>query len=329
MFRLLFWRRNFQNCDKKLREQGADSLTMEDLTMLKQGLDRLAYIKFEEDALEWVDKTGILSALRLLTNRANFDDDTVEMATTLRQRWMEKNFNPGPISSKEEESASESESEAENIQPVSFGAFSQSLMHGILRYRNARGHMTMKLDPRGLKRRADVFGHNGLTVGDWWPYQLCALRDGAHGSKQGGIAGRAHSGAFSIVVSAESEYGNEDSGDRLSYLGTQHIGPEGTTMLTNATKSLIMSIRTGNPVRVIRRGPSPTSRIYPSCGFRYDGLYTVTARTPVRARRDSPGEHDFYKFTLVRNAGQPPLSNARNRPTPAEYTAYHRLTNSA
>jgi len=100
-------------------------------------------------------------------------------------------------------------------------------------------------------------------------------------------------------------------------------------ILTNATKALIMSIHTRKPVRVIRRGPSATSRVYPSCGFRYDGLYTATARSLVRARRNSTDEHDFYKFTLVRNPGQPPLSDARRRPTQAEYAAYSRLTNSA
>jgi hypothetical protein len=36
------------------------------------------------------------------------------------------------------------------------------------------------------KRSADVFGNNGLSVGDWWPYQLCALRDGVHDSRQTG-----------------------------------------------------------------------------------------------------------------------------------------------
>ena len=97
------------------------------------------------------------------------------------------------------------------------------------------------------------------------------------------------------------------------------------TILTSATKSLIMSIHTRKPVRVIRRGPSPGSRIYPSCGFRYDGLYTVTGRSLVRAKRNSPDEHDFYKFTLVRNPDQPPLSEARMRPTTDEYLAYNRL----
>ena len=50
-------------------------------------------------------------------------------------------------------------------------------------------------------RDCRVFGHNGLVVGQWWPFRICALRDGAHGSAQGGIAGNSEVGAWSVVVS--------------------------------------------------------------------------------------------------------------------------------
>ena len=48
------------------------------------------------------------------------------------------------------------------------------------------------------------FGHNGLTVGQWFPFRICALTAGAHGATQAGIAGSEKIGAFSIVVSSES-----------------------------------------------------------------------------------------------------------------------------
>lgn len=48
------------------------------------------------------------------------------------------------------------------------------------------------------------FGHNGLTVGQWFPFRICALNAGAHGATQAGIAGSEKIGAFSIVVSSES-----------------------------------------------------------------------------------------------------------------------------
>lgn len=48
------------------------------------------------------------------------------------------------------------------------------------------------------------FGHNGLTVGQWFPFRICALNAGAHGATQAGIAGSENTGAFSVVVSSES-----------------------------------------------------------------------------------------------------------------------------
>jgi hypothetical protein len=48
-----------------------------------------------------------------------------------------------------------------------------------------------------------VFGHNGLSIGDWWPMQICVLRDGAHGSRMGGISGSIEEGAWSIIVSGK------------------------------------------------------------------------------------------------------------------------------
>lgn len=44
------------------------------------------------------------------------------------------------------------------------------------------------------------FGENGLKVGDWWPFQVAAVRDGAHGASMAGIAGGQNDGAKSIVV---------------------------------------------------------------------------------------------------------------------------------
>jgi len=61
-----------------------------------------------------------------------------------------------------------------------------------------------KLTDKSQKVDCDVVGDNGLKVGRWWPFRICALRDGAHGAMQGGIAGGATGGTYSIVVSRES-----------------------------------------------------------------------------------------------------------------------------
>ena len=58
-----------------------------------------------------------------------------------------------------------------------------------------------KLKDKTLKIPSNVVGNNGLEVGQWWPLRICALQAGAHGAMQGGIAGGATEGTFSIVVS--------------------------------------------------------------------------------------------------------------------------------
>ena len=50
------------------------------------------------------------------------------------------------------------------------------------------------------KRPANVVGHNGISIGQWWPFRVCMIRDGAHGASQGGIDGGETSGAYAIVV---------------------------------------------------------------------------------------------------------------------------------
>lgn len=68
---------------------------------------------------------------------------------------------------------------------------------------NTAGRRGLKLANKDLKVNCNVFGANGLEVGDWWPYRICALNDGAHGATQAGIAGNANTGTFSIVVSRQ------------------------------------------------------------------------------------------------------------------------------
>ena len=50
------------------------------------------------------------------------------------------------------------------------------------------------------KRPWNVVGHNGISVGQWWPFRACMIRDGAHGASQGGIDGGEKTGAYAIVV---------------------------------------------------------------------------------------------------------------------------------
>ena len=78
------------------------------------------------------------------------------------------------------------------------------VMRGIVIVEGKRRGYKLDQNAEPPPRSCDVVGHNGLTVGQWWPRRICALRDGAHGSSMGGIAGSANTGAYSIVVSSMS-----------------------------------------------------------------------------------------------------------------------------
>lgn len=66
------------------------------------------------------------------------------------------------------------------------------------------------IDPDYARPSAKVSGDNGLAVGEWWPYRVCALRDGAHGESQAGISGSVADGAHSVVVAGAYEGVDEE-----------------------------------------------------------------------------------------------------------------------
>lgn len=59
----------------------------------------------------------------------------------------------------------------------------KGIMHGVvMKIAKVR---TWVLDSRYPKKDAKVYGHNGIPVGTWYPFQVVALFNGAHGSKMG------------------------------------------------------------------------------------------------------------------------------------------------
>lgn len=179
------------------------------------------------------------------------------------------------------------------------------IMRGILVARGQRGRIYI-FDPNYPLRRAAVFGHNGLAVGQWWPLQKAAQRDGAHGSAQAGIYGRAGDGAYSVVVSGAYADLDGDEGDRIHYSGSGSHGHSDTTpRITAATSTLQRSQETGLPIRVLRAA-SGSGRA-PVVGIRYDGLYTV-----VSSRIRLNGTNGAYiQFCLQRLPNQPPIDLTR------------------
>ncbi|QDS70963.1 hypothetical protein FKW77_007249 [Venturia effusa] len=133
------------------------------------------------------------------------------------------------------------------------------------------------IDPK-FKKDWRFFGEGQFVAGQWWPMQLCAVRDGAHGSAQAGIAGikttdASPGGATSIVLS-EGHKEDIDQGEEIWYCGTE--AKIGDNEPTASTKLMLESVASNKPVRVMRSSSLPVTNKYrPVKGFRYDGLYEV------------------------------------------------------
>lgn len=262
-----------------------------------------------------------------------------EMATELYTRWTSGNLGIAPLNSAVFEDIEDDTAESEdyNDGPAGTGrvgfqrlsAAARQLMVGVTSTRNVNGRLVNSLDPNyGDKKGSDIFGHNDLTVGQWWPYQICALRDGAHGSFQGGIYGRDQVGTFSIVTSAESKYSDRDEGDVLYYSGSYDDPAndnDTAPQLTKNTRLLLKSIHTRKPIRVIRKGPGKKNSFYPRAGYRYDGLYRAM-NYEIKSGRE--GQRDYYRFRLERCPGQVPLTDPsiKGHPSRSEYEMFMELT---
>lgn len=167
-----------------------------------------------------------------------------------------------------------------------------------------------------FKVSALYVGAGDLINGQWWPLQICLIRDGVHGEIEAGICGVPGKGAFSIVVSSGG-YDNIDEGDTIKYCGTSgSLGKE-----TGNTNLMRESLRLRNPVRVIRSSASHGKKksVYqPVKGMRYDGLYEVVEDELLDQQTA------MHRFTLRRLAGQSPVRyiGVEARPTPEEQYQY-------
>jgi len=163
---------------------------------------------------------------------------------------------------------------------------------------------------------AKYHGEGELILGQWWPTQLCTVRDGAHGSSQGGIYGDKEEGTYSIVLSGGGGYHDKDEGDIIEYSGTE--GKDFTP--TDATLSMIKSAELGNEFRVIRSSQLIKKNPHrPEVGLRYDGLYTIKSFQLVDKGTQ------IHRFLLERCPGQEPIrsgQNASTRPTFYEISEY-------
>lgn len=201
---------------------------------------------------------------------------------------------------------------------------SNGIMHGLARSIRGGGRASMILDKRFPRIPCNRYGDNGLTPGDWFPYQMVALARGAHGSRQGGIHGDRVHGAYSIVVSSTYHHLDKDEGNVLYYSGA---GSDDNTD-PNVVKpgkydaTLVASISSRKPVRVLRAS-NKSNHFAPSVGIRYDGLYRVVRQdTP----RKNPKGGLYQRFVLERLPGQPDLREIADLiPTPEQRRQFEKI----
>ena len=198
------------------------------------------------------------------------------------------------------------------------GIFDTSLYRGIAigKKKNTkidRAGSANRLEP-GYEGRLDgkFFGNKHLLNGQWWPHQLCALRDGAHNSAQAGIAGDREEGAWSVILGGDPRYPDIDNDDEVQYCGT--AAAEDATEPTTATQYMKRSVEVGHPVRVIRSENCKNAELRPKKGYRYDGLYKVVDEELIDIKKQ------LWRFKMQRLPGQDPIraTGAGERPTQQE-----------
>jgi hypothetical protein len=176
------------------------------------------------------------------------------------------------------------------------GDYDPSLLRGIERRQrivNKRCVVSYSIQREySFKRDAGIPGHNDLFIGQWWPLQICAVRDGAHGLIEASV-GTNNGRAVSVIIGG-GVYANED---HLEYVW--YCGPPGRNgSLSAASRALETGILSGQPVRVLRSAGARTP-YSPAVGLRYDGLYNVV--------EGKDAEQGGSKFKLVRCAPQDPV----------------------
>ena len=202
------------------------------------------------------------------------------------------------------------------------GIFETDLLRGIIagqpgtKKNNFEDKTVDKIDPNYNGRTNAKFHGNGLLLnGQWWPTQLTAVRDGAHGATMAGISGAEGAGAYSCIMSGGHDYPDEDHGSTVLYCGTDST--DGA--ITAPTKLLLESKDNGEPVRVLR-SHNLKSDFAPEVGFRYDGLYKVVG---VENLDGAASVRQRHRFKLVRCEGQAPIrgQGPEKRPTWQEMEA--------
>ena len=150
------------------------------------------------------------------------------------------------------------------------GRFETDLLAGITTVLGEHGAHRTQDRSYVFSATSQYIGSGMLVVGDWWPFQICCVRDGAHGEMEAGISGDFVNGAFSIVMSGCKYENDVDDGDRIEYCGTKGNGNDESA----GTKQLLLSHANNNSIRVLRSHSLPKENKYrPVKGIRYGKVF--------------------------------------------------------
>ncbi|KAL1954590.1 hypothetical protein VTO42DRAFT_885 [Malbranchea cinnamomea] len=188
---------------------------------------------------------------------------------------------------------------------------------------NGPGGVSRSIDPQfAFRRQSGFIGEGHLRNGQWWPWQIAAVRDGAHGDSEAGISGH-DSLAVSIVLSSSGKgrsYADIDQGDKISYCGTRGKDKQ----VSAGTQLMLESAKRSTPIRVLRSAKLPSINPYrPASGLRYDGLYIIVGKEIIDE------ESMLYRFELERCKDQTPIryQGKEARPTAQEQEEFRRIQN--
>ena len=150
---------------------------------------------------------------------------------------------------------------------------------------------------------------NGIIKnGMWWPFQICAVRDGVHGESEAGIHGQKNQGAFSVVISGKG-YANIDNGKVIEYCGTE--GSEDSNEPSSGT-ALLLKAQTKNQAIRVLRSAALKSQYAPSYGIRYDGLYRIQDAVVLDQSKN------MHRFTMHRLPNQTPIRHQGDEKRPSD-----------
>ncbi|KXJ93874.1 PUA-like domain-containing protein [Microdochium bolleyi] len=300
---------------------------------LKDARVYLAWLDYSTDLSRGdIDISGWKNTVeKLLSTKNSLPEDIIDRATELKEKF-EQTTVTEDVDQDEDQSADSGEDDdlATGSQTVAGTAMTElalppanhpifgrdGIMHGVITGRGKNNRIVRRLNPLLQRKKTTVYGHNGIPVGAWFPLQLVALFNGAHGSAMGGIHGDTQLGAYSIVIANTYDDLDTDDGDMIYYSGSnshKNTDPKRPAESTNGTQALKASFRTQNPVRVLRSGGSSAvakrsrNSYLPEAGIRYDGLYrVVNMRTPKNRNGGM-----YEQFRLERLPEQPTLAEIR------------------